>query len=113
MEERAVVKILKYSPDVDSVPYYKEFQVPFHQEDTVLDALVYIYENLDGSIGFRYSCKQRLCMGCRAKVNGKSVLTCKAQMLREVTIEPLDTYEVIRDLTVDFSTKKKINEEIK
>jgi succinate dehydrogenase/fumarate reductase-like Fe-S protein len=45
----------------------------------VLDALLYVRENLDPSLGFRYSCRAGMCGSCAVGGEGKEVLACQAR----------------------------------
>ena len=66
----------------------------------VLDALNYINENYDAKISYRCSCRAGQCGSCAVKVNGQTVLACKAEIMNEDVIEPLD-FDVMKDLIVD------------
>jgi fumarate reductase (CoM/CoB) subunit B len=68
---------------------------------TVLDVALYIYENVDATFGLSYCCRTSHCGLCAAKINGKSGLMCREVATREMTLEPLDNLNVIRDLIVD------------
>lgn len=78
------------------------FEVPVHPGDTVMDVLDYIYENLDHSLAYyRHSrCCQGVCGRCAVKLNGKTVLACKAEIdpvLISVSLDPAPG-KVRRDL---------------
>jgi succinate dehydrogenase/fumarate reductase-like Fe-S protein len=50
-----------------------------------------------------------MCNTCFAKVNGRSRLTCLEKLpedAEELVIEPVDNFELIRDLMVDYSVRK-------
>ena len=82
------------------------YDVPVRRGMTLLDALLYIKENLDETLSFRYSCRMSICGSCAIKVNGKPMLACFTQVLDlgtdTVVLEPLDNLPPIRDLVVDF-----------
>lgn len=70
---------------------------------TVLDLLMKIKEDLDGTLAFRYACRMGLCGACTVKINGKPRLACTtmvADLGGEITVEPI-TEKVIKDLVVD------------
>ncbi|MGE5576917.1 MAG: 2Fe-2S iron-sulfur cluster-binding protein [Syntrophothermus sp.] len=58
------------------------FQIPFAEGDTVLTALLYIYENLDSTLAFRHGCRAGRCGLCAVEVNGKPRLACKTPVGR-------------------------------
>ncbi len=81
----------------------------------VLDALLYVRENLDPSLGFRYSCRAGMCGSCAMVVNGKEVLACQTAIgplaTDHVRVAPLRALPVLRDLMCDmkpfFDTLKR------
>jgi succinate dehydrogenase/fumarate reductase iron-sulfur protein len=92
------------------------YKVPVRKGTTLLDALLYIKDNLDETLSFRQSCRMGICGDCAINVNGKPMLACYTQVLDlgadSLNVEPLATLPVIKDLVVDikpfFDTVKKI-----
>lgn len=82
------------------------YSVPKKRISTVLEGLIYISENLDGTLSFRHSCRMEICGSCSMEINGKPRMACStiAEGLGKDTIKiaPLPHYEVIRDLVVDI-----------
>lgn len=109
MEPREIsrVKVLRFDPDKSPSPFYQDYVLPFEKENTILDALYYIYQHLDGSLSFRGSCFSGWCNVCTLQVNGKVLLPCKHFMEKEMVIEPLPGYPVLRDLIVDYAARLK------
>ena len=83
---------------------YDEYQVPFEEGMSVLDALRWIRLNLDSSLAIRYSCiNANACKTCMALVNGEVEYTCLAKLTPSImTIEPLLKRAWIRDLVTDI-----------
>jgi len=107
-QNMSIVRILRLDPDKNPSPYFQEFIIPFERESTILDSLYYIYWHLDGSLAFRGSCfAGGWCNVCTLKVNGKVLLPCKHFMQKEMVIEPLPGYPVLRDLIVDLSPSRQ------
>jgi len=102
-EEKISVQIFRYDPTKDNEPKYEKFEVPYEDGLTVLEVLRYIYDN-HTPIAFRYECRFQECGSCGVMVNGKPVLACKAKAEKEMKIEPLPGFPVIRDLVVDFDS---------
>jgi succinate dehydrogenase/fumarate reductase iron-sulfur protein len=95
--------VFRYDPSTDDEGYYSTYEVPWRREITVLEVLRYIYENYE-PLSFESNCRMARCGMCGVKVNGRPVLGCKTVLSPgPVTIEPLDHFEVIRDLVVDRS----------
>lgn len=99
------VTVKRYDPAKDKEPYYQDYKVPIEKGATVLSVLRYIYENLDHSLAFYYSCRIGKCAGCHVSVNGKTRLACNAIVDDDVTVEPQAGYKVLRDLVVDKTSK--------
>ena len=95
------VTIFRYNPEKDRHPYFETHEFPFEPGMAVMDAVTYIYENVDGSFSFDYTCRNSHCGLCSAKINGKPGLMCRENASREMTLEPLDNFPVIRDLMID------------
>lgn len=109
-ENRAVVKVQRFNPDLDRKPYVDEFPLSADQDTTVLDALQQIKAETDGSLTFRRSCRHAICGSCAMNVNGKNILVCKTPLQQvlnkrgQVTIKPLPYLPIIKDLVVDRSS---------
>ena len=107
METR--LKIFRFNPDIDAVPYYKTYTLPWTEGLTMLAAIRMIYATIDPSLAFRnYFCGRGLCAGCRVTVNGMVKRACHIilEAGNEYVVEPLKNYPVIRDLVVDFGVNR-------
>ncbi len=110
------LRIQRSNPSENSEKTFSEFQVPVQKWTTVLEAILYVKQNLDHSIGVRYSCRQASCGSCGMKINGKPKLACYTKISELdsniVTVEPMNNFPIIRDLAVNFeqlvSNHKKI-----
>jgi fumarate reductase iron-sulfur subunit len=101
-------KVARYRPERREDPYFDEFEVPYREDMVILDALNHIKDEMDGSVTYRWSCRMGVCGSCGMMVNGRPRLTCST-FLREfhpkpVTIEPLQSFPVVRDLVVDMTS---------
>lgn len=106
-QEMSKVRVLRFDPDQGPSSHFQEYVVPLQKDSTILDALYYIYRNVDGSLAFRGSCFAGWCNVCALKVNGKAMLPCKNFAEKEMVIEPIPGYPVLKDLIVDYSAKLK------
>ncbi|MEM3685429.1 MAG: succinate dehydrogenase iron-sulfur subunit [Conexivisphaerales archaeon] len=73
---------------------------------TVLEALLWVRENRDPTLAFRYSCRMGLCGSCSMEINGRPRLACQTRLsdLQEkVSIRPLRGYQVVKDLVPDLT----------
>jgi succinate dehydrogenase iron-sulfur subunit len=109
MAETVVIEVSRYSPETDSEPKLESFEVPFHKEWVVLDALNYIKDKVDGSLSYRWSCRMGICGSCGMMVDGEPKLTCAtflssyAAKGKPVRVEPLRYFPVIRDLVTEMT----------
>src|ERR1700730_8325105 len=100
--EMLSVKIRAFDPATDSEPHYKAYSVPYMKQMRVLEVLTYL-SNSSESIAFRYSCSNRKCGTCGVVVNGVPKLACWEPVEKEMVIEPLANFPVIKDLVIDRS----------
>lgn len=100
------IRIKRQDPGKGSEPRWDEFTVPFEGAFTVLEALFYIQEHLDGSLSFRYCCRASVCGSCACYINGAYRLACQTNVNHlkpgVVTVEPLPHLTVYKDLVVDL-----------
>ena len=77
---------------------------------TVLDALIRIKQECDGSLALRYSCRSAICGSCAMTINGSEKLACRTSLRKElerhghITVAPLRNLPVIKDLVVDMAS---------
>ncbi|MBU1050169.1 hypothetical protein KKG90_09130 [Candidatus Bipolaricaulota bacterium] len=83
---------------------FQTYEVPWVQGMSVMDGLDYIYENLDGSIAYydHAACNQGICKRCLVQINGKTSLMCQTLVIGDMTLEPLPSQEVARDLVTNW-----------
>ena len=88
---------------LNEVVRYHEYDVPYEEGMSVLDALRWIRVNLDSTLAIRYSCiNANACKTCMALVNGEVEYTCIARLTPDIIIvEPLPKRPLIRDLVTD------------
>ena len=74
------LRIRRYDPEAyNPEPYWEEFSVSVEDNATVLDALIKVREDVDGSLTLRCSCRSSICGSCAMRINGHSALACKTQ----------------------------------
>ena len=99
------VRVTRFHPETDRSPGQQDYLVPAGPGMTVLDALVYIKEHLDGSLAYRSSCRMGICGSCGMFISGLPRLACQTQIRAlgpVVTVEPLPNYPVVRDVVPDL-----------
>lgn len=103
------IKVLRLDPEAaQPAPYWQEYPVAMEDNATVLDALIKIREEQDGTLSLRCSCRSSICGSCAMRINGHAGLACKTQAaaaMQEggvITVEPAGNLPVIKDLVVNF-----------
>ncbi len=114
------VEVLRYRPEQDDAPWTQAFDVPWTHEMSILDALNHIKDNHDSSLSYRWSCRMAVCGSCGMVVNGVPKLACStfvrdyaAAGVSTLTIEPLENFDIEKDLIVDLDPFIKKLESIK
>ena len=99
-------KILRYNPDQDQKPYFKEYDIALEPSDRMLlDALIRI-KSVDDTLALRRSCREGVCGSDAMNINGKNGLACVtkiADLKEPVVLKPLPGLPIIRDLIVDMT----------
>jgi succinate dehydrogenase / fumarate reductase iron-sulfur subunit len=101
------VKMQRFDPQADTLPYWQPYEVKLRPAMTVLDALFEILNHLDGTIAFRFCCRAGVCGSCAMVINGKIRLACETQVSQfldrgEILLSPLPHQKVVKDLAVDY-----------
>lgn len=98
--------VFRFDPHSDSSARYHDFEVTLPGNLTVLQALMKIQDEQDGTLAFRFSCRGAICGSCGMSVNGRLTLACRTQLSsfprREIVVEPLPNLDIVKDLVVDM-----------
>lgn len=84
----------------------KDYTVEVNDGEVILDVLHRIQAEQENDLAIRWNCKAGKCGSCSAEVNGKPRLMCLTRMNifpegEPITVTPLRTFPVIRDLVTD------------
>src|SRR5579875_867802 len=121
------LRIRRFDPASDQGAHWDEHTVDLPETKSVLDAILKVKADADGSIGIRCSCQQAICGSCGVRMNGKPGLACNTHLEEAarrghgtgwnpspgenteltgpagvIEIEPMGNMPVIRDLIVDM-----------
>ena len=98
------IEVLRYRPEQDGKPFVQTFKVPYADDMSVLQGLLYIKDDLDGTLSFRWSCRMAICGSCGMMINGVPKLACRTFLRNyrsgKVRIGPLAHFPIVRDLVV-------------
>ena len=108
---QANLRVKRYDPEQPGAKsYYQEYTLEIHPDSTVLDTLIQVREEMDGSLALRCSCRASICGSCGMRVNGRARLVCKTRMAdmapngEQLTIEPMGNQKVVKDLVISLDT---------
>ncbi len=84
------------------------YKVSVNEGEVVLDIIHRLQQTQTPDLAVRWNCKAGKCGSCSAEVNGKPALLCMTRMNtftedETVTVTPLRTFPVIKDLVTDVS----------
>src|ERR1700739_3236621 len=74
------LRIRRYDPQSGEAPRWDTHTVDLSPVQSVLDAILKIKDDADGSIGIRCSCQQAICGSCGVRMNGKPGLACNTHL---------------------------------
>jgi succinate dehydrogenase / fumarate reductase, iron-sulfur subunit len=121
-----LLKIRRFDPKSGEAAYWDEHRVDLGERNSVLDAILKVRDEVDGSVGIRCSCQQAICGSCGVRMNGKPGLACNTHLEEAaarmhgtgwnetehgengntpagvIEVEPMGNMPVIRDLIVDM-----------
>src|SRR5882724_4411859 len=97
---------------------FQDYQAEIGEGMVVLDAVHQIQATQANDLACRWNCKAGKCGSCSAEINGKPRLMCMTRMTdldldQPVTVEPMHTFPLIRDLVTDVSWNFRVKKKIK
>ena len=107
---QVTLKVRRFDPDTDRPEArFQEYDLEMEDTATVLDGLIKVREEIDGTLTLRCSCRSAICGSCAMRINGQAGLACNTKMSDAiprgggpVTVEPAGNMRVIKDLVTDF-----------
>ena len=96
---------------------FSTYSIKLGQGMVVLDALHRIQAEKASDLGVRWNCKAGKCGSCSMEINGQPKLACMTRMNelptdKEILIQPLKTFPIIKDLVTDVSWNYEQNKKI-
>jgi succinate dehydrogenase / fumarate reductase iron-sulfur subunit len=104
---KVTLKVFRFNPETDAAPHYAVFAVEANPNDRILDCLNKIRWEQDNSLSYRMSCAHGICGSDGVTINGSPALACQKLVkdydyTREIVVEPLKFFPVVKDLNVDM-----------
>jgi succinate dehydrogenase / fumarate reductase iron-sulfur subunit len=96
---------------------FKDYRIQVGEGQVVLDVIHAIQAQQANDLAVRWNCKAGKCGSCSAEINGKPRLMCMTRMNifepgETITISPMKTFPIIRDLVTDVSFNFKKAREV-
>lgn len=96
---------------------FKEYKTEITEGLVVLDAIHQIQATQANDLAVRWNCKAGKCGSCSAEINGKPRLMCMTRMNtlnmdEPITVTPIKSFPVLRDLVTDVSWNYTVNKRI-
>jgi succinate dehydrogenase / fumarate reductase iron-sulfur subunit len=129
---RAALEVRRYDPQLGPKARLQRYEIDLPEGSTVLEALMAIQDDQDGTLAFRRACRHAICGSCGMRINGCARLACNAQVsaameqaatmasfpgqagavaetaghegaaVPAILIEPLGNMPVVKDLVTDM-----------
>jgi len=100
-------RVYRFNPDDAENPRIDTYYVDRSQcGPMVLDALIWIKNNIDPTLTFRRSCREGVCGSCAMNIDGTNTLACTKAIddnKEPVKIYPLPHQPVVKDLVPDLT----------
>ncbi len=100
-------RVYRWNPDDKENPRIDSYEVDIAKSGPmVLDALIYIKNEIDASLTFRRSCREGVCGSCAMNINGMNTLACTRHVddyKGDIKISPLPHMPVMKDLVPDLT----------
>jgi len=113
MADKLIHLIITRQDSPDGTPYTEEFKIPYRPNMNVISALMEIQRNPVNAQGqkttpvyWESNCLEEVCGACSMVINGKPRQACSAlidKLEQPIRLEPMRTFPVQRDLSVDRS----------
>jgi succinate dehydrogenase / fumarate reductase, iron-sulfur subunit len=97
---------------------FKDYTTEVGEGMVVLDAVHQIQAEQANDLACRWNCKAGKCGSCSAEINGMPKLMCMTRLNsipldQPVTVEPMKTFPLIKDLVTDVSWNFEVKKTIK
>ena len=96
--------VYRWDPDSGENPRIDTYNIDLDKcGPMVLDAIIYIKNEIDAGLTFRRSCREGICGSCAMNIDGTNTLACTKSIESikgDVKIYPLPHMQVTKDLSL-------------
>ncbi|MCG8324620.1 MAG: succinate dehydrogenase iron-sulfur subunit [Thiotrichales bacterium] len=100
-------RVYRWDPDSGENPRMDSYTIDLDKcGPMVLDAIIYIKNEIDSTLTFRRSCREGICGSCAMNIGGTNVLACTTaieDIKGDIKVYPLPHMDVIKDLVPDLT----------
>ncbi len=100
-------RIYRWEPDSGENPRLDTYEINLDNcGPMVLDAIIYIKNEIDSTLTFRRSCREGICGSCAMNIGGTNTLACTKAIndfSGDIAIYPLPHMPVVKDLVPDLT----------
>jgi succinate dehydrogenase / fumarate reductase iron-sulfur subunit len=100
-------RIYRWEPDSGDNPRLDTYEINLDKcGPMVLDAIIYIKNEIDSTLTFRRSCREGICGSCAMNIGGTNTLACTKAIVDykgDIPIYPLPHLPVVKDLVPDLT----------
>ena len=100
-------RIYRWEPDSGENPRLDTYEINLDNcGPMILDAIIYIKNEIDSTLTFRRSCREGICGSCAMNIGGTNTLACTkaiGEFKGDIPIYPLPHMPVVKDLVPDLT----------
>ena len=104
-KNKKTFSIYRYDPDSEDNPRLDQYTIDLDKcGPMVLDAIIYIKNEVDSTLTFRRSCREGICGSCAMNIDGRNTLACTKpieDIKGDAKVTPLPHMKVVKDLVPD------------
>ncbi|MGI8920456.1 MAG: succinate dehydrogenase/fumarate reductase iron-sulfur subunit [Solirubrobacteraceae bacterium] len=104
------LRLRRYLPESGEAAYWQDYTVELEPHRSVLEGILQVRAEQDGTVGIRCSCRAAICGSCGVRINDRAALACHTHLSAAaagakdgvIKVEPMGNMPVIKDLITDF-----------
>ena len=106
-KNKKIFRVYRWDPEKNENPRIDSYEIDLDKcGPMVLDAIIYIKNEIDSTLTFRRSCREGICGSCAMNIGGTNTLACTkdiADFKGVIKIYPLPHMSVVKDLVPDLT----------